>query len=362
MPNKDLLDQQNEILSQFTADEDDDDKSKVLTNEDNDVELDDDEDGQHQQSADDDEDDGEDEPDAGDDDTHDDSQQQQRQPQQQRQSPTGPVADHNRPFYFKADRLGNLVDAQGKVIFPKGRSRNVFEKVKKAYFDEVNKVTNVAQAFMKMAETSQELVKRYKELKETANLGKNLGLSESEYKEALQMRALMKSDAKGAIRKILTMAHMNGTDLTELGVNQPLDPKTVAEQVLALQEARKPKPPTDEDRAKEEAVSFLRQFPDAAPHIDLVAEAKRRFPQMTLGQIWYQIQISAMRGQKTQKLGGKQRQQQRPNGSRPIPRNSQPSNPRIRDGKLSIAPVDPSQTFEQIGKDLLRDLREIEGR
>lgn len=354
MPNKDLQDQQNDLLKHMTAG---DPEEEQLGNE-PELEFDenepDDEDEESpapkkkQQKDDADIDDEEDEfeprrkPATGDVDGDEDDEAEE-EPRQSR-------------FYFKADKAGNLLDKEGRILFTKGRARGIFTKLKDAFEAEERKVAVASAAFNKVTETARELLTRYKALKEDNTRGKSLGLTDPEQKEALEIRALMKLDPKDGVRKILTMLHMSGTDLTDLGVNQPLDAKTVAEQVLALQDARKPKEDDPETRAKKEALDFLRAFPSAAPHTALVAEAKEKFPHMTLPEIWFQI-ISAAKNPQNQK----RRDDRRPNGSsRDIPRNQQPSRPRSRNGKLSIAPVDPTQSFHQIGSQLKADLKALE--
>lgn len=250
---------------------------------------------------------------------------------------------------YKADRLGNLIDKEGKVIFPRGKSREVFERVKKAFYLEQNKNKDLIAAFNNLAGTSKELFARYKALKESAPSAH--GLTEPEVKEALDLAALMKIDAKAGVKKLLTMLHLNGVDLNDIGVNQPLDAKEVARQVLELQNAKKVDEPSPEDTAKEEAMAFLTRHPQAAQHIGLVAEAKNRYPHMTLDEIWFQIQLHANRQP--------QQQQQKPNG-RVIPRNNRPTGPVDKTRRLSLKAVDPSQSYADIGKQLLHDLKTLE--
>src|SRR5690606_16143991 len=102
-----------------------------------------------------------------------------------------------------------------------------------------------------------ELMTRYKSLKDQKNYPQSLGLNDDEIKQAAEIMAQIKLDPKAGVRKILTILHMNGTDLSDLGVTGPLDPKEVARQTLELQEARKPKEKTPQEQAKEEALSFF---------------------------------------------------------------------------------------------------------
>lgn len=353
MANKDLQDQQNDLLKHMTADDpedqqlggDDENEDKIEFDETDHDADDDDEDEKPQKKQ---------QRDSEDDDDEEDE-------KPQRRPPTGLVdgddEDESRQsrFYFKADKAGNLLDKEGRILFTKGRARGIFTKVKEALEAEERKVANASAAFNKVTETARELLARYKELKEQNTQGKNLGLTDPEQLEALQMRAQMKLDPKAGLRKILTMLHMSGTDLTDLGITQPLDAKTVAEQVLAIQEAKKPKEKTAEDRAREEAVKFLQDFPAAKAHTALVVEAKEKYPHMTLQEIWFQILVHAQNPQNKPRDDNRRR----PNG-RDIPQNSQRSRPQNRNGKLSIAPVDPTQSFHQIGSQLKADLKALE--
>lgn len=340
-----LKDQQQEILNNIISDEED----EAQLGESNEPEFDESDDADQDI-------DQEKEPDDLDEDVDDRSQHEQKT-----KPATDPVAqqpDEKLKLGFKADRAGNLIDKDGKIVFTAGRSRAVFEKVKAALYAEEKKTTDLVGTLNNVVTAGRELMQRYKTLKEQRNLPQSLGLNEVETKEALEMRALMKADAKSAVKKLLTMVHLNGIDLSDIGVNSALDPQEVAKHVLELQEAKRQQNEPDPYRqAQNEAAQFLQRHPDARPHTGLVAQAKQRFPHMTLDEIWFQIKLAA---QRTGGNGQQRPQQQQP--GRTVPRNSVPSVPTGRTKKLSIKAVDPTQSYSQIGRQLLADLKSLEER
>lgn len=254
-------------------------------------------------------------------------------------------------FAFKEDRMGNFIDKDGNIIVRRGKARDVFVKIKKAYQKEQNEKKAITTQFQEVVGTARELLNRYNTLKEEKNHFEKVGLSDTEARQAAEIGALMKLDPKAGVRKILTILHLNGTDLSDIGVTSPVDAKEVARHTLEMQELRKPKEKTPEEKAREEVVGFLDRHPTARQYTGPLAEAKRRFPQMTYDEIWYQLLVAANKQEKRQP-------------QRPIPRNSHrttaPVAERNPGGKLSLRAVDPSQSFSQISRDLLRDIQALE--
>lgn len=280
----------------------------------------------------------------------------EKQPTQQ---PTAPVANADAPLDtkklgFKADKAGNLVDAEGKIVFTAGRSRALYEKVKGALYKESQAKEEILTEFNKVTTAARELLGRYNTLKEDKNYGEKLGLTPDENKQAAEMMAQMKLDPKTGIKKILTMVHLAGTDLSDIGVKGPLDAKEVARHMLELQEAKKPKEKSAEDAAKEEGMAFLGRHPDAVPHVQMIADAKMRFPHMSLDQIWFEIKRSASRPAPTAPVEKPTRQRQpAQKPGRIIPRNGNRS-------QLSLKPADTTKSFSDIGRELLRDINNLE--
>ena len=350
-PNSDGSDLSQGILDSFIGDDEDQDQ---LGGNEPDLDDDDDDDGDsevgtrsHDKDDDDDDDDGD---------------------KQSRRRPTGDVDDNDDEsnkqdrFSFKEDRAGNFVDRDGKIIIRAGKQRDLFVKLKKRWLAEEKAKKALESRFGETVQAAQSLLQRYKELKDKRTEFDNRGLTEPEIKQAADMAVMMKVDPKAAVRKLLTMLHMNGTDLKDIGVTGPVD---AAEVARIIEQRSRPKEETEEQKAEKEAKAFLDRHPAARAHTGVVAEAKRRFPHLSLDEIWYQLLIHAQskkakaKGSDTSDGNRQQKPNQVParNGSREDQRRSPTQGKR-----LSLNAVDPSQSFSQIGRDLLRDLKEIEGR
>lgn len=229
--NRDNEDLENDILRNIAGDSDDD--QHLLDNEDDDgIKFGDPEDNEE------DFDDRHDLTDDDADDPDDDDDEPQKRPTEPVEKNKPPVkqptdADRNEKFQFAEDKQGNFVDKDGNIIVKAGKSRDIFVKIKKAYLNEQRKVAEAAQAFHEVVANAQELLKRYNDLKATKSFAEEHGLTPDENKQAVELAALNKIDPVGAVKKILTIAHMNGIDLKDIGITGPVDAKTVAEMMLA---------------------------------------------------------------------------------------------------------------------------------
>lgn len=347
LQNQQQRDQHQQILNSVIDDDDPEDVEQL---------------GEDDSSTDDVEDeDDNDEPDAGDDDTNDED--------DDDESSTEPVdeikAARDRLFgekkekkeekdslRFAEDKHGNLVDKDGKILFTAGKGRALFEKLKKGINESTVKLNGANRELQEIKFHAGNLVKTHKELLAKVEGYKQHGLNDTEVSEALAMRAQFKLDPQGAVRNLLTKLHLNGTDLSNIGVNAPLDPKALAQHFMAEHEARLPKPETPEEAARKEAQTFLNMHPDAAQHVALIAEAKQAYPHMSLGQIWFEIKSAAMRKKASAKPVEKQPQ-------KVAARNNSSTHPQSSKRVLSTAPVDPNTSYKDIGKQLLKDLKQL---
>ena len=263
------------------------------------------------------------------------------------------ATDPNDRFQFKQDREGNLVDKDGKIVFKKGKQREIFTRLKKSYHEERDRVSAISQQFSRTVDAAKLLLNRYNDLKAQKNIAEKLGLTAAEAQQAAEMMAQMKLDPKTGIRKILTTLHLNGTDLKDIGVTGPLDAKTVAEHMVALQKAQQPPAETEEQKAAKEANAFLTRHPGARQYTNVIAQAKMKYPHMSLDEIWFELLRFAQQKRTATPpvAGGK-----KPN--RPIPHNA--SRGRTVNGKISLKAVDPSQSFRDIGRQLLADIQAAE--
>jgi hypothetical protein len=344
MPGKFSNEAQEDILSQLTVDDED-------ANDFGDNQPNDDDEQDDKVSTD---------PVADDDDENEDDDIDTRQPKEQDED------DEiiNSKKRLKEDKKGNLVDRKGNIVAAAGKERGIFTKMRERLAAEQQASQAMAKQLNDIAAGTRELMTKYKALQEQRAYGDTLGLTSAEQQEAQQFFAQSKIDPQGAIRKILTKFHLAGNDLSSIGVSGPLDPAEVARHLLELQEAKKPKPtePVKQDDPPEvkEVEAFMGRYPELAkvdPKIlTAIGDAKDKFPQMSLDEIWIKIRdhLKAQKEQTTQKP---QQRQQTP--ARPIPNNG--TTPRVSSKKgLDTSGRNPNQSFSDIGRELLADLKSLE--
>lgn len=266
---------------------------------------------------------------------------------------------------YKADAKKNLVDKDGKVIARSGTERQAFERTKAALKQKHNESRALAQRLQEVSTAGRTLLDRYNALKNEADYGNKIGLAKEESKEALDLYARMKHDAKGGLKYILTKMQMAGHDLSDLGVSGPLDAKAIADEAIKRHlSATKPVEETHEQKAEKAAKQFLDDFPNARNKIPAIAEAKQRWPQFSLHEIWLRLSIyeaiEAFKAKSGNLRPGPQGQQKRPSNAAPPAKHSNARGERRRN--LDNAPRDPTKSYSEIGKDLLREIREIEGK
>lgn len=342
-----------DILSSFSVD--DEDQEQLGFNEEQPDDFDDDEDEQSATGP----VDGDD--DAGDDD-NDDRQindRQQQQQQQQKQPPKQKKDDREDRFSFKEDKAGNLIDKDGNILVRAGKQRDLFVKLKKTYLAEKQSKAELANRFSEIVQGARQLLERHKSLKAERTYFDDKGLTKDEIKQAADMAVLFKIDPKAAVRKVLTMVHMGGTDLKDIGVTGPVD---AAEVARIMEQRVRPKEKTEQEKAQEEAQAFLDRHPQAQRYTGLVAQAKRRYPHMTFDEIWFQLVMHAQQVKQQREGQGNGQQDQRRQPDRVSPRNGIRDRGQTQGKKLSLKSVDPSQSYSQIGRDLLRDLQALEGK
>lgn len=263
---------------------------------------------------------------------------------------------------YHSDKHRNLVDDKGKIVARAGKERDIFQQTRDALTAERNNHLATQNHLRTVAQAGQELLEKYKALRQTAEYYKTIGLTDAEAKEAVEVHARFKTDPKGALKYVLTKMHLGGNDLTDIGVSGPLDARAIADEAIRKFQANQPKPvkKTPEQEAQETATEFLKRFPDAVPQIGKIAKAKLAFPHLTLDQIWVQYLLHQVKKQfTTGSVAKPQQQQRRTNGTAPLkPHNANGRDPKRRG--LDLTPRDHSKSFSDIGRELLADIRAIE--
>ncbi len=280
---------------------------------------------------------------------------------------TDPVDDNDEELtqrYQEDPKTRNLVDKSGKVVAKAGQERTVLERTKKALTEKAEAVTVLTNRLRQVAAAGTEVLNKYKELQQESNYHKTIGLSKEQSKEAQDLYARFNTDPKGALKHIMTKMHLNGVDLSDIGVSTPLDAKAIADQAISEYATRnKPVQKTPEENAKEEAMSFLNRHPDAASQTEIIAQAKQRYPHLSLDTIWFKLSIhnalhKIAREQGLDPRKGKLPEKRPDARNRPVARNSVDHSGKRK--ALDLNPRDHKQSFEDIGKELLRDIRALE--
>lgn len=361
-----LSDAQEDVLKSVTDHEDDDDSNKDIRRNEEDDDNDEDDAGDDDTApvADQDDDDDEDDQpprrkEPGDDDDDDEDDQRRRAATDEEDED-----DPDKNFQYRQNRNGDILDVDGKLLFAKGRPRNAWTKLKKAWRQQTDNNRAVVQHAQALATAGRELLDKYKALQLTANQGKTLGLTDKETKDALDLAAMAKTNPKQAVQTILTRLSLGGTDLSSIGVTGPVDPKEVARHVVEQQElARQTRLEDSEKAAKAEAKEVLQNFlianSDAGPYLGMIAKAKTDWPHLSLEQIWYQLKKSARAAaRRGNGRNGDDPDRRDRNFREPPPRNNSRDHRGGR--KLSLKAVDPTQSYKQIGRDLLAELQRNE--
>lgn len=281
--------------------------------------------------------------------------------------PTGAVEDiWDAGVRLKQDRAGNLLNSAGQIVVRAGRERKFFEDAKKRVVQERTDNVRLAGNMQKIAAAAKELHTRYATLQEQKGMFDRAGLNNDEQLQMLQIATEFKKNPVDGIKKMLTMAHLQGVDLKTLGVAGGIDARTIAEEIKKtvsdqLRPITERESATTADRerlaeAKEVATKFFTDNPDALEAREemgsdkfnqMIFGAKQRFPDMSLSEIWLRIKLAANNAPNADREQNNRQQQnnRRPTGD--VNDRRPPRRPRTTG----------SESFADIGASVLRDLQ-----
>lgn len=227
---------------------------------------------------------------------------QQQQQQQQQQKPddknkkTVPYMDR----FLQQDDKNNLVLADGTIIATAGAARTFFEKLKSEARTERDKNRDLSLRTIQLGEKFVELNNAYEELKKDPareNIEKRTGMQGQQLEEAIDLMREYNVNPVGAIKRILTQAQLRGINLKEIGINNGgLDPaavRSMLEEIVSKQGGQEKSTQTQpsQEAAVQEATRFLEDFPEAAEHTELLAAARRKYPQKSYAELWHALQV-----------------------------------------------------------------------
>ncbi|HEY6019731.1 MAG TPA: hypothetical protein VIY48_07465 [Candidatus Paceibacterota bacterium] len=308
---------------------------------------------------------------------------------QQRQQPDDLSVTHTpqpqeRPIgqEFKADKKGNIIGKDGKIVAFAGREARLFTEHHKLR-GQLGQITQQAntrindfqQRLNQAVDIGMRLSERVKALVEQGTVASKAGLSEPEHQQAIQLAVQAKTDPVGALKVLLTRAHAAGIDLTSLGL-QPggFDTKSlmdmvrqeIANGVKPVQQRMQQETDRErqvreqqesQERVNTELRTFLGQNPEARNWLPAFKEiyARPELQHMSLGEVWSRLQLNLLRrGIDPANPPRPQQQQRSPNPQQrrmPSGRGNPPGGGHGRVQPMELAPV--SDSYEDIVRGVL---------
>lgn len=266
--------------------------------------------------------------------------------------------------FLKEDENNNLVLNDGTVVAAAGKARQFFEKLKREARDQRQQAQQLAVSGLELSRQFQSLHGEYEKLKTQPklDLATETGLQPADVDMTINLMKEYKRDPISAVKKLLTQMHTNGIDVSTLGVGTAIDPTTMKEtltsivtDMLAKQSPQSKEiagQPMTHEQAVQEATAFLTKYPEAKQHENAIANAKMKFPEMGLEEIWLRFQLHLSKNP--------QQQQQPPAAQTPAPVVEQTPQP-----KQNVAPVTKvvtppkrdygSMSFAEIAKSINED-------
>lgn len=202
--------------------------------------------------------------------------------------------------FLSEDESGNLVNNEGEVIALAGKSRTYYEGLKNEARKQRKAATDLAVQNMQLSQQFKKLYDEFKGISDKAtsplqSIVKETGFTETEATNAMRIMQQYKSNPIAAIKNMLTQAQMDGIDISQIGANISADPALMRQQFETMLDERlapisqKTEQDTARQEAEQEAAQFLHTYPEAEPYQAAIGQAKMRFPDMSLPEIWLRI-------------------------------------------------------------------------
>lgn len=293
-------------------------------------------------------------------------QRQQRDQRQQKPAKPGKVDPFDPRVRLAEDRAGNLLGPDGQVIARKGRERTNFERWRKVAQADRSSAINMAQRMTKLAGQARQLFDTYTALKSQKDIYDQAGLSFDDKKMMLDLAVAYKANPLEGLKLMLTKAHMAGVDIKQItGVDAGFNPTVIIDAVKQhIDQKLKPvedltSQREDQSEIEAEAAAFFDRNPlarDVSEEMGnekfagMMMSAKRKFPHLSLDDIWQKIHYNIILRGTEQQGNGVTRpvtdRQQKPGQQRQPPR---------RQRQSQRVPA-REESFDDIGQSVLRDL------
>jgi len=266
-----------------------------------------------------------------------------------------------------ADKTGNLVDAQGKIVAKAGQERRFFEQARG-----LERVNNRQQGYIRTLETERNALKQQVGQGDpVATHSKQLGLTPEQARDGLTTVAQFNKDPLRTVKNLVDEMRANGYPIDEylsgkVTQAQGINPSTIEQVVGKLLDSRLGPITTERanteqqaalaQAAKQEYEGFLAKHPHADVHESVIANMWSKQPDASPTELYYKLQAyCASNGYDfTQPLAPQVEARQRASTTQPAPQ--QQSKP-ITQGRGGSANVTDSPSINAAGEEQVEWLR-----
>lgn len=259
-----------------------------------------------------------------------------------------------------ADHKGNLVNEYGQIVARSGKEARLYQDLHKTKGQAQTlqgQLQDVSGRLRKAVEIGQNLHRELETARAHTTAVQQFGLEQGEVLTAFRLFKELRDNPKEALKNILTRAATNGINITELGLQGGVDPKSLVEMIKQeLGTALNPLKERSEAERRQahearqnherlgqiqsEVDGFFNQNPEAKQYLPVFTQTIKQFPGMSLGEVWARIQLHFEKNPQSR------RNQNSPRRSLPQGRGT-PSNGAATD----LAPV--TDSYDAIVRDAL---------
>ena len=212
----------------------------------------------------------------------------------------------------KSDGKGNLIDpVTGRMVARSGKEARLYQDLHKSRGQAQTlqgQLNDVTGRLRRAVEIGQGLHRDLESMRATSAALQQFGLEQGEHLTALRLYKELRDNPKDAIKNILTRAATNGINITELGLQGGIDPKSLVDMIKQeigivtkpiaerTESERRAAAAESERRTRlgqiqQQVDGFFGQNPEAREYLPVFTQTLQRYPDMTLGEIWARIQL-----------------------------------------------------------------------
>jgi hypothetical protein len=223
-----------------------------------------------------------------------------KQPDQPQQ-PVDPANPNGyaRVGHLFADKAGNIVNFQGRIIAAKGEAARHWVNMSK----QAGLVPQLQQQLRVVAEQAQRQDSLLQQAREIAETPQRMGMSRDEYNDAINLLSNFNRDPVGVAREMVSRALAKGHNVTDImgtqagdalemgAVRRLIDEATRGQR---QQEARMAAQTQQQENARQQYNNFVMRYPDAELHGDAIANLMNNH-QLSAVEAYHEVKHFAQR-------------------------------------------------------------------